>query len=439
MYEILHISAHMGGGVGKVLSGVCSLAEKQKSHFRHRILLLEQPQKKHFIDLCEKNGVKVDVVLNDEHIQEEMRRSDFVQLEWWHHPKMAELLNNFPEIPMILIIWCHVSGCNYPALPFGFVEKPDQFIFTSEYSLENPHWNKAQIKNIEKKTIVINSSGGFDHLNNIELFHHQGFNIGYIGTLNYSKLDREFVDMYADIRIKEAKFIMVGDTANQEIIERRAKELDVLERFEFVGYVNNVYNELARFDIFAYPLNPKHFGTTENSLLEAMAIGLPVVVFNQSAEKYLVQHMETGLLAKNRQEFIDHIHFLYENPSERKRLGQNAKEYVRDKFSVQRTVDNLHASYAKMINSEKKVYSFKSIFGEYPYEWFLSCLGEDKKLFLESKNSLLDDNFEKKNAIEKKVRNCTPILRENSKSSIYQFSRYFPRDFFLNYWKGLIK
>lgn len=50
MREVLHITTHMGGGVGKVLSGAASYAARTNAPYRHRILLLEQPQKMNFID-----------------------------------------------------------------------------------------------------------------------------------------------------------------------------------------------------------------------------------------------------------------------------------------------------------------------------------------------------------------------------------------------------
>ena len=48
MPEVLHITTHMGGGVGKVLSGVASYTARMNTSYRHRILLLEQPEKTNF-------------------------------------------------------------------------------------------------------------------------------------------------------------------------------------------------------------------------------------------------------------------------------------------------------------------------------------------------------------------------------------------------------
>ena len=51
---VLHITAHMGGGGGKVLSGLTSFKE---SNWRHEIHSLDVPQKTNFIDICKQNEV----------------------------------------------------------------------------------------------------------------------------------------------------------------------------------------------------------------------------------------------------------------------------------------------------------------------------------------------------------------------------------------------
>ena len=59
MPEVLHITTHMGGGVGKVLSGVAAYAARTRAGWRHRILLLEPPEKTNFIDACRADGVEI--------------------------------------------------------------------------------------------------------------------------------------------------------------------------------------------------------------------------------------------------------------------------------------------------------------------------------------------------------------------------------------------
>ena len=434
MPKILHITSHMGGGVGKALSGITSFSSKKRLEFSHKIILLEEPEKTNFIDICQDSNVEVIITADNDLISREIEKADIVQLEWWHHPKMAEFLYNFPQIPLHLIIWCHISGCNYPVVPYDFVKLPHRFIFTSLYSLENPLWN-AEYNEIGKISSVVNSSGGFEHIDPTSTIEHDGFNIGYVGTLSYNKLHPDFIDYCAEIKIRNSRFIMVGDNQNIEIIKREAKKRKIWDRFEFVGYSNNVVKELSRFDVFSYPLNPQHYGTTENALLEAMAAGLPVIVLNQCAEKYLVEHMNTGLLANNKEEFSQYIQYLFEKPHERIRLGKNAREFVMREFSIEKTVEKLQHEYNLISSMPKSTINFKKVFGDRPYRWFLACLGSERKYFEDAINMKCSAS---RNNLKDYLLKSSLRFSERSKSSLCHFARYFPDDGYLGKWEKLL-
>lgn len=438
MQRILHITTHLGGGVGNVSANVALYAKNNEQQYQYKIVLLEEPEKSQFFNLCIMNDVEVIVKPSAEFIAKEMSRADIVLLSWWHHPKMAKFLSEFPKIPIRLILWCHVNGCSYPALPFEFAKMPHKVFFTSKYSFENHYWSKKECDMIVKNSEIIYGVGDLNHFSKAKLKSHQGFNIGYVGTLNYSKINPEYVDFCAKVDIPDSKFIMIGDWDNKSNIEDKAREYGIHNKFEFRGYTNNVVNELEYFDVFAYPLNPWHFGTTENALLEAMAAGLPVVALNQCTEKYLIKHMQTGLLADDKEHYAKLIQYLYENPSERERIGQNAKEFVLSNFSLRKNMEKMNNTYNEIINSPKKIFEFNSVFGVKPYQWFLSCLGSDKEMFQNSINDDITQNDHKMRKLKKEIANCHHIIREKSKSSIYHFSRYFPEDKNISFWISLI-
>lgn len=433
MINILHITTHMGGGVGKVLSGVTSYANNTSEHYKHKIVLLEKPDKTNFIDICIKSGVET-IVCNDfEKIYEEINKADIVQLEWWNHPKMAEFMIKFPEIETRLVIWAHISGCIYPNIPFELINVPSKFIFTSEYSYENPMWNEQEKRYAINNTKVINSSGGFEAFKDKKLKEHSGFNIGYIGTLNYSKLNEEFIKYYESIEIDNSRFIIIGDTEDNEVTIQDLQKSNIYDKTFIKGYVNDVSEEMQNFDVFSYLLNKDHFGTTENVLLEAMAMGLPVIAINQCAEKFLIEHMKTGILINSIDEYKSAIEYLYNNPDESIRIGSNAKQFVQKNFSVQNTVNSLHNVYSELINEGKKVYRFKDVLGDEPHEWFISCLGPGKdKIRQMSKNVEKDSYYDK-------IKINLRILKEKNKGSIHQFLRYYPQDKVLKYLSEIIE
>lgn len=425
MKIVLHVTAHMGGGVGKILS---SLATYENNQYIHKIVLLEKPQKSNFYDICIKNNIDIYVCEDIDTIFNMMDEVDIVQIEWWHHPKMAELLSKFNGKKCRLVIWSHISGCNYPFLPFEFVKRVP-FMFTSKYSLENPMWTDGQRDYAKNNCFVVNSAGVVK--TNKRRKEEDGFfNIGYVGTLNYSKLNPNFVEYCKSVDIPNVRFIIVGDKTNEEDIKQKARDAGIEEKFEFVGYIDDVEEQLKRFDVFGYILNPFHFGTTENALLEAMGVGICPICLNQNAEKYIIDNERNGILVNSIRKYGEVIKYLYDNVNEREKLGDNARSYIKDNFSISRTVLKIEMLYNDIIKTERKEYFFFDIFGQNPYEWFLSCLyPDDKKVFLETLKE--EVSLEKK----EKLKKCRHILREKSKSSIIQFSDNYCNDIVLNRWK----
>ena len=420
---VVHITAHMGGGVGKVLSGIAVYDKRRQARYQHIIVLLEQPQKMNFPDSCLAAGVEVVVAPAADELIALIKRADIVQLEWWHHPLMADLLAKFPRIPVRAIIWSHVSGCYYPYLPPELIQTPQGFIFTSEYSYDNPYWSYTDRNRIKSEANLVNSSGGFDGIDGGRIVH-EGFNIGYVGTQSYVKLNERTLYYYRQvIDIPDVRFTFVGDTVNKETLFAEAEKLGFAARLNFIGYTDDVARELAGMDIFAYLLAPTHFGTTENALLEAMAAGLPVIVLSQCAEQYLVRHGETGLCVSTEEDFGEAVRYLYNNPDVREHLGRQARTYVIEEFSAARTSDRLAEIYDSIMLLDPKLMDFAGVVGSQPYEYFLNFLPPHLKL-------LFYANKDKGEALHE----IPLILKEQGKSSLPHFHRSYPDDYWIARW-----
>ncbi|GEM_PF-283771 len=435
--KILHITAHMGGGVGRTLSSITSYANNTDRKNRHKILIVERPEKKQFIDICRANNVDVEYADGPEQAEREIADSDIIQISWWHHPRMAEFICSFPKIPVRMVLWSHVSGCSYPELPFSFAAEFHKVFFATEYTRDNPYWSPEQRNMISGKSEIVYGAGDLRSFSVNRPVPHEGFIVGYVGTLNYSKLNPDFAYLASLVKIPGVRFALIGDAGNKQQIIADAMKYGIEDKLDFRGYVNDVGSELSNFDVFGYPLNPWHFGATENAILEAMAAGVPVVAFNQAAERYLIKHMETGLLAEDYEHYVQLVQYLHDNPDERRRLGRNAREFVLKEFDIGKTVRKMNDTYEQVMSMDRKIFDFTKIFGNKPYEWFLACLGADRKVFADSINGSSDADIDKQR-IEKEISNCRYILKEDSKSSVLHFARVFPRDGHLAYWKRLI-
>lgn len=431
--KILHITPHLGGGVGKVISGILEYEVINKSDFKHKIIILEAPENLQFVEICHKIGIKTVLTDNLNTIEDEIKNADVIVMHWWHHPLNAWLLANFPKTPTRIVLWTHINGCTYPMLPFNLVKNVNKALFTSKYTLENPYWSKKEQEIAKENANIVYGLGKLEKIKINKKEKQSNFVIGYVGTLNFSKLNPDFVEYCNEVikLIPSSKFVMVGNPDGKERILSQAKIFGIDDKFEFVGYTNNVLEQLEKFDVFGYPLNPWHFGTTENSILEAISASVPVVVLNQCSEKYLIKNNETGFLANDKKHYALVMKDLFDNPQLGSKISQNAQKYLEQEFSMGKNVKNLKDALINVLEDETKIFDFRFIFGSEPYEWFLSCLGEDREIFEQSLKANSPD-------IEKQIENCRDILKENSKSSINHFLKYFEEDLTLKYWNDII-
>jgi glycosyltransferase involved in cell wall biosynthesis len=314
--KILHVTPHLGTGVGKAISQLAIGSEKFNVGSEHEIIVLEKPQKPFYHDICEKNDIRVYVEPDNDFIYNKIVESDILQIEWWHHPLSFKFLNNLPKFPMRTLMWYHTNGCSHPYLKPETVSIPNKFFGTGQYTIDNPYWTEHQREIAMKNFCAINSSGGFEGFD-CDLKSHDGFNVGYFGTLDYAKMHPQFVEYCKSVSdIPYIKFVMIGGGSDIERIKEDAHKLGIGNKFEFTGFVPHVSEELSKLDVVAYLLNPDNYGTTENALLEMMAMGIPVIVFNQCSEKYIVN--SGGYKISSKQEFEEIVRLLYSSRNKEK-------------------------------------------------------------------------------------------------------------------------
>jgi glycosyltransferase involved in cell wall biosynthesis len=403
--KVLHITPHMGKGMGKCLSGLSIGAKKYDPTIEHEMLLLEEPVNTFFNDLCKENGIKIHVTPDQKTTKDLILEADVIQVEWWNHPLTFKFMQTFPKFPVRMVMWDHINGCNHPYLVPELVDIPSKFVATGKYTFDNPYWTEAQREHVREVVPVINSSGGLEGFDK-PLVPHEGFNLGYFGTIDYTKMSPDFVSYCKEVSdILDIKFVVIGSGNGLEDLKKDVAKEHLESKFEFTGFSQDPASELARMDAIAYLLNDYTFATTENALLEMMSMGLPVVVFDQCSEQYIVDNYKTGIKIKTREEFSDAIRDIHDIKSLREKLGTNAKKHVSSLYTQENMVMKMHDMYRDVIyNHPAKSVNFEQLWGTTPSEWFKFSLAPDK------------------DAMKKEV------MKNNDKQSIHQFIKYFPEN-----------
>lgn len=92
------------------------------------------------------------------------------------------------------------------------------------------------------------------------------------------------------------------------------------------------------------------------STAEAMSYGLGVIGSNIGATPELINNKETGLLFEpsNEQDFKEKLDYLIKNPKEIKRMGKNARAFVKKNFDWNKVVKEYEDLYKKVIEDFSK-------------------------------------------------------------------------------------
>lgn len=411
MSKVLHITTHMGGGIGNALSSlVCADIENENT-----IVLLQEQKKLLYIEKCLSAGIEVKITSSPKEIEHYIIDSDVVIFHWWNHPLMIKVMLELPSVLMKCALWCHVSGGTYPYLPFEFLNLFSKVIFTSQCSYDNSFWGKEERTLIESKSRVIYGLGRLSKFETKRSFSFVSdeVRIAYVGTLLKSKIHPKYVEICKMIIEKNPNvhFYLYGDKEDGEWISEEAEKKGISNNVHLEGFSENINTILLSMDLFGYPLNPYNYATTENSILEALAAGLPVVLLNQGAEKYIVDTGVDGLLADDVYDYVKCVIDLVANETLRCSLGRQAVKDVYLKFNFEQNVRKYLDLVTEMGYCESRNVFFRDTL-KTPYQafmFFLNCMDRNKLL-------------------NKQYTDLEYIFKEKTKSSIFQFLEIFPDD-----------
>lgn len=417
MSKIVHITPHMGGGVGNVISGLMN-NDKQNDH---RVILLENPIEFKYILGISEYKTRVIVCPKEAIIKQFLKWSDIVIIHWWHHPLTSKFLYDLPNLPLRVVIWSHISNLTIPVLNYKFIEEATKVFFTTESSYDAISYQRINSKSLYQNTEVVPGTIGYDRSIKIKKQEHINFNIGYLGYIDFSKIHPDFIEFCGEVKIDSAKFIMGGEAPIKQRLEAQANKKGLNGKFEYKGYVEDIYDFYATIDVLGYPLMPNHTCTTENAILEAMLSEIPPILINQLVEKHMIVNGESGFLVSNKREYGEAMRILYDNPEKRIAMGKNARNFVLGKYNRDKILLDFQNKCESILKIGTKVFAFNKIIGNTPDEWFLSGLGEEKNFF-ETNN----------------IASCSEILKGKNKASIKQYARYFNENQNLKIWENLI-
>ena len=428
---VLHITPHLGGGVGRVLLNYLPKVKKE-GRFSHEIACMDYANKE-----AKKTASREGLLLADNFFREhtslikKIADADIVLIHWWNHPLLYDFLVRESLPPCRIIMWSHISGFNPP---YVFVEPlfeyADLFVFTTPISYETDEI-KILPEKYKEKIRTVWSTAGTEHVADIKPKPHGGFNVGYIGTVDYCKLYPDFIKMCGRVDIEDARFIVCGGPMNKEIYHEAVKD-GASQRFSFEGQVDNINDYLAVFDVFGYPLAPYHYGTCEQSLVEAMAAGVVPVVMANKTEEYMIRDGVTGFVVKDESQYIQAVKELYKNVNLRNILSDKTREEALKRFSLKTMISEWNKIFGEILDFSKTPKRWTGRFNGSNvtyFQVFIESLGKYGKPFENYLNTKND--IQKNKALRQIIEtmNSNYIWKSKTRGSIYHYNSFFKDDF----------
>ena len=166
----------------------------------------------------------------------------------------------------------------------------------------------------------------------------------YVGRLSEEKGVATLLSAWRAVR--DTPLVVVGDGPERVSLESLARELG-LEDVRFTGQLNAT-GCLQSIREAAFVLFPSEsYETFGRTVMEAFALGRPVVASRLGAATELVADGETGLLfdAGNTDQLAEKIRWLQDHPEACRRLGAQARLVYDERYTPARNLDMLRSIY----------------------------------------------------------------------------------------------
>ncbi len=181
-------------------------------------------------------------------------------------------------------------------------------------------------------------------------FHRDKLCIGNISAFTWEKGHRTFLEaarIVAD-EFPEAVFLIVGEGPLRREIETLVKKLDLEVNVRLLGFRQDIPEILSILNLFVLSSSWEGLGT---SLLDAFASRVPVVATNVGGIPEIVKDKVNGILVPpgNPGALAGAIISLLKNRELASRMGEEGFRLVKEKFSVERMVEETRKIYDRLV------------------------------------------------------------------------------------------
>ncbi len=176
--------------------------------------------------------------------------------------------------------------------------------------------------------------------------------VGMIARMNASYKNHDvFLGAAARLsrKLPNVEFLLVGDGPLRPELERKAAELGLQGRVQFLGDRRDIASVLASMDVSVVPSASE---SLSNVMLESMAAAVPVVATDVGGSSELASDGRGVLVAPNDEQALEiGLERVLADPELRSSMSRRAREFAQVNFSVERIREQYCSLYAEVLAS----------------------------------------------------------------------------------------
>ncbi len=384
MLKVLHIIPSLSkGGAERLALDICNgLIQKGYAEVL-LVVMLEQneyPELSENINIRYCNSSVIPSILG----KSKINIDDFISIINDFEPDIihshlfeAEIMSRWITFPNIKYVsHCHVNYIQYKNFDFNILFYKSRLTDFYERNLILNLYGKCnnQFIAISHDMEIYLKKNIPNHIQNITFLHN---------AINYKRFKRKesFTKSITDfsniklinigrfVDVKNQKFLidvvkilnskgynvrleLIGEGPNKNKIENQIKEEGLTDKVYCPGNVNNVEVSLNNADIYVHSATYEPFGLV---LIEAMAMGLPVVCLDGKGNRDVIENGKNGFILSghNVNAYVSRIIDLIEDKELYKNISSYSQMFVM-KYDIEPYIENLMRFYNKLIVPNKK-------------------------------------------------------------------------------------
>lgn len=286
-------------------------------------------------------------------------------------PVVLDLHDNFPEV---MKLYPHLQKFPGKQLisPKKWQEKEEEFIHKATKVITvSPEFEKEVINRtkIEKSKMVLVPNSVRESFYKEAKFEQKilekyknNFVLLYLGDTGLRRGLQTAIAAVKKLKseIKNIKLVIVGKNTTDPILREQINTLQLENFVDLEGWqeVDLFPSYIQASGICISPLhrNKQHDVAYANKIFQYMSFAKPVLVSDATAQKKLVLENNCGLVheAKNVDDFAQKVLSLYKDDTQRNKLGENGKNFIKTKFNWEKTSINLIHLYKELAQKNRK-------------------------------------------------------------------------------------